>query len=253
MSDGLHPNDKGNELIAGFFNRYFDDLVQHWNGQTEQSVVSIPVDAAKQSSGEQSIRFDGSRLELLTNQPLAVWPTVKIDGRAPKDIDGCYQVTRSSPLTSVTDWPAVRRITLVHDRTPADWTATITNMSPDQKLADFSVTSSASGDEGSGHSSANYVSKSGLLSIDADDWMFERGYELKHVPLQVPAQIHWSVLNICAGKPEVIDRGNGMTEYRYVLAAGLSNGSHTAELVSPANDLAAALEFRAYQPSLHQN
>lgn len=253
MSDGLHPNEKGNELIAGFFNRYFDDLVEHWNGQTEQNVASIPIDAAKQASGAEVVRFDGSRLELLSNQPLAVWPSVKIDQRAPKDIAGCYQVTRSTPLTSVTDWPAVRRITLLHDRTAADWTATITNISQDQKLVDFTVKSSATGDEGSGNSSGRYVSKSGQLSIDGDDWMFEWGYELKHVPLQVPAEVHWSVQNICDGTPEVIDRGNGMTQYRYVLGAGLSNGIHTAELSSPPDDLAAAVELRAYKPSLQDN
>jgi hypothetical protein len=253
MSDGLHPNDKGNQLIADFFDRYFDDLVEQWDGQTEQNVVSIPIDAAAQSSGTVTVDFDGSRLELLSRAPLAVWPSVKIDGRAPQDIDGCYQVTRSSPLNSVTDWPAVRRITLSHDRTAADWTATITNISPDQKSVDFTVKSSATGDEGSGSSSGKYVSKSGQLSIDGDDWMFERGYELKHVPLEVPAEVHWSVLDICGGKPEVFDRGNGMTEYRYVLGAGLANGSHTAELLSPPNDLAAASEFRAYKPSLHEN
>jgi hypothetical protein len=250
MSDGLHPNDKGNELIAEFFNRYFDGLVEQWKGQKEQNVVSIPI---AQSNGTETIKFDGSRLELLSSQPLAVWPSVKIDQRSAKDIDGCYQVTRSSPLTSVPDWPAVRRITLLHDRTAADWTATITNISQDQKSVDFTVQESVTGDEGSGNSASNYVSKSGQLSIDGDDWMFERGYELKHIPIQVPAKVHWSVQYICGGKPEVIDRGNGMTEYRYVLGAGLSNGSHTAELLAPPNELASGVEFRAYKPSLHQN
>jgi hypothetical protein len=253
MKDGLHPNEKGNQLIAGFFNQYFDSLVEHWNGQTEQNVISIPFDVAERPNGTQTVTFEGSRLELLTSQALSVWPSVKIDGQLPKDIDGCYQVTRSSPLASVPDWPALRRITLLHDRTAADWTATITNISHDQKVVDFTVKESATGDEGSGNSSAKYVSKSGQLSIEGDDWMFQRGYELKHMPLQVPAEVHWSVQYICGGTPEVIDRGNGMTEYRYVLGAGLANGSHTVELVSPPNDLAAALEFRAYQPPLHGN
>ena len=57
---------------------------------------------------------------------------------------------------------------------------------------------------------ATFVSKSGQLSIDAEDWMFERGYDLKHIPLQVPAEVHWSVQYICGGKPEAIDRGDGI-------------------------------------------
>lgn len=253
MPDGLHPNEKGIELIAEFFNRYFDNLVEGWNGQTEQNVVSIPPDAAKDPQGTTTMNFDGSRLELLSNRPLAVWPSVTLDERSPKDIDACYQVTRSSPLSSVPDWPTIRHITLLHDHTAEDWTATITNITPDQKSADFTVRASASGDQGSGNSSRNYVSKTGQLSIDADDWMFEWGYTLKHIPLQVPAEVHWSVQYVCGGEPEVIDRGNGMVQYRYVLGTGLSNGKHTVELSIPANELADAVEFRAYKPPLHEN
>jgi hypothetical protein len=252
LMDGLHPNRKGNELIAEFFNRYFDNLVEQWNGQTGQNVVSIQADAAKRSGGGETVNFDGSRLELLSNQSLAVWPSVTIDEHSPKDIDGCYQVTRASPLKSVPDWPTLRRITLLHDHTAQDWTATITNITPDQKSADFTVRASVTGDEGGGTSLRKYVSKSGQVSIDGDDWMLESAYSLKHIALQVPAEVHWSVLYICGGNPEVIDRGNGMMQYRYVLGAGLPNGKHTAELLFPPNDLADAVEFRAYKPPLHE-
>ena len=250
MADGLHPNEKGKELIADFFNRYFDNLVEQWNGQTGKNVVSIRADATRRSGEMEAVNFDGSRLELLTNQPLAVWPSVTIDERSPKDIDGCYQVTRATPLKSVPDWPTLRRITLLHDHTAQDWTATITSITPDQKSADFTVSGSLTGDEGNGTSLRKYVAKSGRLSIDGDDWMFERGFLLKHIPLQVPAEVHWSVVYICGGNPEVIDQGNGMTQYRYVLGAGLSNAKHTAELSFPPHDLTDAVEFRAYKPPL---
>jgi len=253
LIDGLHPNEKGNELIAGLFNRYFDNLVEQWNSQTEQTVVSIPVDATKDPGGMGTMNFDGSRLELLSNKPLAVWPSVTIDEHSPKDIDGCYQVTRANPLKSVPDWPTLRRITLLHDHTAQDWTATITNITPDQKSADFTVRASATGDEGNGNSSRKYVAKSSQLSIDGDDWMFEWGYALKHIPLQVPTEVHWSVQYICGGKPEVIARGNGMTQYRYVLGAGLPNGKHKLGLLYPLNDFDDAVEFRAYKPPLHED
>ena len=213
-----------------------------WSSGTarqSKNVVSLPEGCREtHTGGTETVNFEGSRLELLSNQPLAVWPSVMIDGRSPSDFDGCYQVTRASPLKSVPDWPTVRRITLLHNHTAQDWTATITNISPDQKSADFTVKASATGDEGSGNSSRKYVSKSGQLSIDADDWMFESGYTLKHIPLQVPAEVHWSVQYVCGGKPEVIDRGNGMTEYRYVLGTGLSNRkSAQANIGSPRTSL----------------
>jgi hypothetical protein len=252
-NDGLHPNQKGNELIASFFNKYFDSLVQQWNGQTEQNVVSIAPEAAKHSGETETVNFEGSRLELLSSQPLRVWPSVTIDQRSSRDIDGCYQVTRSSPVESVPDWPAVRRITLLHDHIAEDWTATITKITPDQKSADFTVRASTTGDEGSGNSSRKFVSKLGNLSIDGEDWMFKPAYDLKHIPLQIPTAVHWSVRYVCGGEPEIIDRGNGITQYRYVMGTGLSNGEHKVELSSPPDDRADAVEFRAYKPPLHED
>jgi hypothetical protein len=60
------------------------------------------------------------------------------------------------------------------------------------------------------------------------------------------------VKNVCDGEPEVIDRGDGTMQYRYVLGTGLSNKRHTVTLSSPPNDLADITEFRAYKPPLHE-
>lgn len=252
LADDIHPNEKGKELIAAFFNRYFDNLVENWNGQTEPDVVSIPANAQEPMNGQETVGFKGSRLELISSKPLATWPKVAIDGVSPKDIDGCFQVTRASPIGTVPDWPALRRITLRHDRVAEDWTATLTRISPDQKSFRFTVDASKTGDEGSGDSSHDFLSKSGGLSIEPQDWMIENAFELKHMPLRAPFEVHWSVNNICDGEPEVIDRGDGTMQYRYVLGAGLSNEEHAMKLSAPTNDLADVTEFRAYKPPLHE-
>ena len=171
MDDGLHPNDKGKELIATFFNQYFDNLVENWNGQTEDHVVSIPRNAQEHANGQEAVNFEGNRLELISSKPLAVRPTITIDGRSAKDIDGCYQVTRASSIGTVPDWPALKRISLRHDRVREDWTATLTKISPDQKSFEFTVKGSITGDEGNGDSLHDFVSKSGELGIEAQDWM----------------------------------------------------------------------------------
>ena len=250
LLDGLHPNASGKALIASFFDRYFDDLVTKWDGQREGHVVSIPASAVSRPEGIATLTFDGSRLELLSSAPLASWPTVTIDGVSPNDIDGCYQVSRTSSVETVPDWPAVRRVTLQHDHVVEDWTATLTNISPDQTTFDFSVKGSVTGDDGSGISTRDFVSKSGRLRIDAQDWMLLRAFNLKHVPLQAPFLVRWTVSNVCAGVPEVIDRGDGTMEYRYVLVAGTSNKAHTAMLRGVTSSFEKAVEFRAYKPPL---
>jgi hypothetical protein len=250
LRDPIHPNEKGKALIAAFFNQYFDNLVANWNGQTEHNIVSIPPAATPYANGQETVTFDGSRLELISTKPLAAFPTVAIDGVLPKDIDSCYQVSRASSTVVVPEWPTIRRITLLHDRVPEDWAATLTNFSPDQSSFTFTVTSSVYGDEGSGDSSHDFFARAGDLTLEAQDWMVKRAFDEHNIPLQAPFIVHWSVSNVCAGTPEVIDRGDGAFEYRYVLGAGLPNQPHTVTLTAPASDFADVTEFRAYKPPL---
>jgi hypothetical protein len=252
LKDDIHPNEKGKAMIAGYFNQYFDNLVEHWNGETEHNVMSLSVARDQSSAGQTTVNFDGARLEILANKPLAAWPTTTVDGVPLNDIDGCYQVTRASTLETVPDWPAIRRISLNHDHVPEDWTATLTRISPDQTSFDFTLKSSVSQDGGSGTGNQNFVSQSGRLSIDSQDWMLVRAFDGRFVPLKAPYVVHWSVINTCNGQPEVIDLGNGAMQYRYLLAAGLSNGKHDVLLKFPPNDLADVTELRAYTPSLRQ-
>jgi hypothetical protein len=253
LPDHTHPNDAGKALMAAFFNRYFDHLVESWNGETEHHVTSIlPADVPVRD-GQSTIQFDGSRLEMLTSKPIAPWPNVSIDGQSPGQIDGCYLVTRASPTQTVPTWPGVRRVSLAGDHTSEDWTATITNMSPDQKSFDFTVKGSVTGEDGGGSSGRDFVSNSGKLRIAADDWMFARAFELSHVPTHTPFEVHWSVTDVCGDHPEVIDEGDGAMQYRYVLGAGLSDAAHTARLPLAANDVTSVTEFRAYKPPLQAN
>ena len=250
LVDGLHPNAKGKELIAAFFDRYFDNLVAKWNGETEDHIVFIPANAISRSGDVVTVKFDGSRLELIANKPLSAWPTVTIDESSPNDIDGCYQISRASSVETVPDWPAVRRVTLQHDHVVEEWTAMLTNISPDQKSFEFNVKGAITGDDGIGVSTQDFVSNSGRLRIDAQDWMLLRAFNLKHIPLHAPFFVHWMVSNICADIPEAIDRGDGAMQYRYVLVTGTSNKPHTAVLRGPVSELANVIEFRAYKPPL---
>ena len=126
----------------------------------------------------------------------------------------------------------------------------MTQISPDQKSFAFTVEASKAGNEGSGDSSHDFVSRSGILGIEAQDWMLARAYNVKHIPLQTPFRVHWSVVNICDGPAEEIDRGDGTKQYSYVLAAGLANERHSLTITSDDDDLGNVSEFRAYRPPL---
>jgi hypothetical protein len=127
LADEVHPNDRGKQLIAEFFNRYFDGLVTKYNGEQASDVKTLAPTPAERASGNETVHLEGSRLELVGNKPLPAWPTVTIDGQSPASFDGCYQITRPSALETIPDWPIIRRITLMHDHVVEDWTATLTD------------------------------------------------------------------------------------------------------------------------------
>jgi hypothetical protein len=145
----------------------------------------------------------------------------------------------------------VRRITVRRDHTPQDWIATLANLSPDQKAFDFFVRGSVTGTDGYGTSGSNFVSNSGRFSIEADDWMVERAFQEKHIRLQAPLEVRWSLKYVCGGEPEVIGLGDGSMQYRYVIATGLANRHHTGKLSSLPTERGDVAEFRAYRPPLH--
>ena len=252
LQDEIHPNDRGKALIAEFFNEYFDGLVNHYNGETAHDVTSIEPSAAERASGNETVHFEGTRLEIESDRPLTAWPAVTVDGQPPATLDGCYQVSRASSVGTVPDWPALRRITLMHDHVAEDWTATLTGFSADQKDFTFTVQGSKSGPQGSGSSSRRFIARSGNSEIDPDDWMIQRAWEHSHDALHAPFQVTWSVDYVCGGQPEVIDLGNGATEYRYVIASGLADIQHTITLHGPAEDFHEIGHLTAYTPRIHQ-
>lgn len=251
LADEIHPNQRGKELMATFFIRYFDGLIERWNGDLgKENVLTLSVSPALQMIGSASLSFTGSRLELISNKLLDRLPTVTIDGVSPNAIDGCYQVSRASSIETVPDWPALRRITLQKNRIAEDWTATLVKISADQTSFEFDVKSSITGYEGHGDSLHDFVSNSGRISIESQDWMLKRAADLTHVLLAEPFDVNWSVKNVCQGPPEYIDRGDHGAEYRYVLATGLVNRSHDASLAMAVTDSSGLIEIRAYRPPL---
>jgi hypothetical protein len=232
LADVVHPNEAGKALIADFFDQYFDGVVDAWNGERGTSVTSVP-------EGPE-VRFEGTRLEMVSDHPLTAPPTVTVDGKAALEGDGCWIASRATLLDTGRDWPAVRRVDLVHDHTAEEWTATLSHFTADDADFDVAVSGSVSGDQGAGLASRDFVAKSGALKIAAVDWMPARAFGETKVPLRDPFVVKWSVAPVCGVGPEVVG-----SEYRYVLAAGLPGGVHTAQVSGETSG-----RFLVYRPLL---
>jgi hypothetical protein len=111
LTDDVHPNARGKQLMAICFNQYFDNLVAEYKGERADDVKVLRPDATGGASGQDRFGFDGTRLELSAAAPLQSWPAVTVDGQSPQNLDGCYRVSRATSIGTVPDWPALRRIT----------------------------------------------------------------------------------------------------------------------------------------------
>jgi hypothetical protein len=250
LIDGLHPNARGTELMAMFFNRYFDGLVSAYTNETARDVKAAKLSENEAHSGQATILFRGTRLELVASKPFESWPEIRIDGRFPKDLSGCYHLSRVTSTGTVPDWPAVRRISMEEDHVAEKWTAVLSNFSPDQRDFQFSIEGSRTGPDGIGSGAHDFSSKSGRVAIESRDWMVERAWKQSHVTLRQPIVINWSVDCVCDGRPEVTDRGDGTREFRYVVADGLVKARHSAQFRGTAADLETIDYLNVYKPRL---
>jgi len=168
-------------------------------------------------------------------------------------IAGCYQVSRSSTLANMTDWPAIKRLTMaVADRRAERWQAVLSGFNADQSDFDFTVTGSVTGADGQGRASRDFTSTSGRVRIAAQDWETRRAFAVSGQPLAEGTRIDWSVDFACRDYLSVA-LPDGRREWRHLVATELANGPHRLTLTSDADALAAIVEIRSYRPALDRD
>jgi hypothetical protein len=193
-----------------------------------------------------SYEFDGNRIELLAAGPLDGKVDVTVDGKAPRDLDGCWQTSRVSRLPTITDWPAIKRVTVDPATHEAErWTITVTNLDDKQEKFDFTLSSSR-GALGSGKGDQSFTSSDGRVTIEPGDWNLAYARIAGGKGVEDGTSFTFDRHFVCNDQSPVA-LPNGAVEQRHVIATGLSNGHHVVKL-SAAPDAPAISEARAYRP-----
>ncbi len=126
-----------------------------------------------------------------------------------------------------------------------DWTMAIQRDPANENLFTFTLSGSKTGPDGSGRSDTRFVSQSGRVVIDPEDWDVSYALGLAKVkPVPATFTVRWSVV------PRYLDQWqSGATppgiENGVTLAHGLADGPHTLELTG---DLSALAAVRVYSP-----
>jgi hypothetical protein len=246
LADSVHPNPTGWTLMARLFTSWLEEVAA-----TRHPVAPDPQqvrDQAPPAPGvEATYRFTGNRVELLADGPLAGHVEATVDGRARAAVDGCWQVSRVSPMPNAPEWPALRQVIVdpaLHR--PERWTVRLHGLDGPQAHFSFAVSDSR-GPIGTGTSDADFTSARGEVRLLKGDWVVASAHALDGKSIPEGSSFTWDKHWACGDEPAALAAGGAA--HRYVVATGLPNGEHLLKLrIGPGTPRVKAV--RSFRPPL---
>ena len=206
----------------------------------------------KWANGKLRLEFEGSRVEVIAMPGKGAPAAVRIDGRKPSEFAELYGVTRAVTKPEgkwLVKWPVIAPIGSQAPLLVEDWTMEVRKDAANDKLFTFTLTGSKTGADGEGRSDARFVSKSGRVIIETNDWNVSYALNLGGITSVPDAfAVKWTVEPHF--RDEFLSPGetNTATEARVTLASGLPNRRHTLEISS--GEAAPVATIRVYRPPL---
>ncbi len=242
LRDGVHLNDWGCYVMAQLVEQHF---VYH--PEAPKTWASMVKDFKPQWKGNRlEMDFTGNRVDLLPlDLDAGKKVRVLIDGKAPSAIPELYGVTRVSPWPG-TSWPLILRTTAKTPLQLEDWQVNFHNASEDGKSFTFDVVGSKTGPDGGGRNDVAFVSNSGRVAIEPEDWNL--AYCKAVFKSSIPADLKatWSVVPHFMDEPTLPSAG----EKPATVAQGLPNGTHHLVLEREPGSSAQLKSIRIYRPPL---
>jgi len=277
LLDSVHPNKTGEKLLAALVGRHFrcnalfpagwaqtvrtydanrsiaegeDDEITFarapWKPSRDGTVCG------KSPDNPLRMKFRGNRIDVETGPTRAGkigTATVLIDGKPPSAHPAAYCITRPSEARG--SWmPAVKRIGHAAPLVVEDWTLRITKITRDAKRFSYEVTGSVTGKDGEGDNRKRFVSDSGRVVIEPEDFTITwvRGYFKVKCP--VGFEVTWKVLPMFSDtfKPKRLT-GDGRV-HRTTLIQGIANAEHTLEIIPNGDGVVPVRSIVVHRPPL---
>jgi hypothetical protein len=253
LSDEIHLNEHGNFLLGSLVKRqlrYNPKFSSNsWKDLVKTYVVGKDV---KWKNGKLVLEFEGNRIDAIaakTTNSKSHQGRILIDGKPPSQFPEVYTITRPSQAIGV-DWPAILQVSWEKPLIIEDWTVQITEINQDASQFKFEVRGSKTGFDGSGVSDRKFVSKSGRVVIEPDNWWLKNAYEYSRQPIPKGFEIKWQVLPMFVDEYVVPKVEDSSQEYLTTLAQNLSNAKHTLEIIPNEKGILPIQSIRVYRPPL---
>ena len=253
LRDSVHLNAHGEWFMAECVQAYLRYDPKLGPSPAEDWVKTYEVGKdVRWADGRLRLDFEGSRVEVICKPGTAAPATVRIDGRKPSEFAELYGFTRAVTKPEgkwLVKWPVIAPIGSEKPLLVEDWTMDVRKDAANDKLFTFTLTGSKTGADGEGRSDVRFVSKSGRVVIETNDWNVAYATSLAGIK-PVPEQfvVKWKV------EPRFVDEfaspgvKDATTETTVPLASGLVGPKHTLEISG--NDATPIAAIRVYRPAL---
>jgi len=248
LRDNVHLNEAGEALMAKLLLTHFRKAP----GPVDDSLVRTYVVGKdwEWKDGRIELPFEGNRIEAIAAaseyQPYSR-ALFRIDGKKPSEFPEMYAFTRMSDTVGP-DWPLAIRVTSERPLLVEDWFLKILETDAASKVFRFEVRGAATGIDGVGVSTERFVSKSGRVVIERQDWWASRAFDYSRKPMPVGYEAYWKAVALHADEwvqPRIDDLTR---EHVTVIASGLGNGKHKLEIVSGTATTPQIAAIRVYRP-----
>lgn len=255
LSDGTHMNAHGEFLLTELVKphlRYDPSLPDTgWHGWVRDLVVGKDVEW---KDGRLEVEFEGNRVDLMSSrvgrQPYAR-ASILVDGKRPSEFPELYAVTKQSDLAGA-DWPFVIHVGANAPLQVEEWFLKITETDAGNKVVRFEVRGSKTGPDGAGISTERFVSKSGRVVLEPEDWHLQRAFDYAKVLTPVGAETRWQVVPLFLDIYEPPRRDDATREYPLTVAQGIRNGKHKLVLTKETLETPQIEAIRVYRPPLEE-
>ena len=253
LRDSVHLNAHGEWLMAECVQAYLRYDPKLGRSPTEDWVKTYTVGKDLHwIDGKLRLVFDGSRVEVVCQAGSAAPVAVRIDGRKPSEWPELYGFTRAMTQPAgkwLVKWPVIAPVGSQAPLLVEDWTLEVTRDAQSEQRFTGTLTGSKTGPDGTGASDERFVSKSGRVVIETNDWNVAYALSLGGIkPVPERFTVKWQV------KPRFVDEfiapavKDPAIETTVTLAQGLPNTRHALELTGSETTAIAAI--RIYRPPL---
>ncbi|MFW5820199.1 MAG: SGNH/GDSL hydrolase family protein [Bacteroidota bacterium] len=228
--DGSHLNEKGNGLLARMLLQYFN--YDPGFGKDPFHLSDTLDLNFKKDINRMDLEFTGNAIQIILEDSIPENQKFRIlvNGLPPGSFPEGYYNTRPNDYPEK-DWPwetgAVYHLENISEPENEIWNIRLIDRDDSLNRFSFELHGSVSGFDGAGSSRLPFVSNSGKIVIQPEDWFIKQAWLHSGIQIQKGYEVHWKTYT--KATDFIIPLMSGEKSW---IIQGLKNGEHLLQIVA---------------------